>query len=182
MRYQQRVVWFFGALVWGLLAACGTGKDADSSPSASISAPTAAATVRAPAPRDLPVPQVEPHAFEAPFTVGLFTRQRMFGTPDAVQAGGQQAIYRSDDGTVVLNVYAFPTPEEAAHTVQFTLEAGSVERVIGEPYYAPSASFGAAQDANGGYVVAWSHGHWAYIVRTGDSARVLDEFLAIFPY
>ncbi len=170
-------------VVVGLLAACG-GR-ADEAPSATSIFATTAATVsstHAPAPRNLPVPQVEPHAFEAPFTVGVFVRQRMFGKPEAVQSGGQQTVYRADDGTVVLNVYYFPTAEEATRTVQFALEAGSVDLQIVEPYYAPSASFGAAQDANGGYVVAWSHDNWAYITRTVDSARVLDEFLALFPY
>ncbi len=165
----------------GLLAACGGGKDATPRHTA---APAASASPTAPpaAARNLPTPQVEPHQFEAPFAVGLFTRQRLFGKADAVQSGGQQAVYKSDDGTVVLNVYYFPTPEEAMRTVQFTLEAGSVEMLIGEPYFTPSVSFGAARDANGGYVVAWSQGRWAYIARTGDSARVLDEFLALFPY
>ena len=166
----------------GVLAACGNGQD-KAQPATSIFTPAPTKSgARAPAPRDLPVPQVEPHAFEAPFTVGVFVRQRMFGKPEAIQTGGQQAVYEADDGTVVLNVYYFSTAQEATRTVQFTLEAGSVSRQIVTPYYGPTASFGAAQDANGGYVVAWSHDNWAYIVRTGNSARVLDEFLALFPY
>ena len=182
MRYRRVRVFLGTLMVVGLLAACGRDGDAEQASSTSNVALTPAGTLRPPAPRALPVPQVAPHEFEAPFTVGVFVRQRMFGKPDATQTGGQRAIYRSDDGTVVLNVYYFPSAEEATRTVQFTLEAGSAELQIVEPYYAPDASFGAMQDANGDYVVAWSHDNWAYIVRTGDSARVLDQFLALFPY
>ncbi len=182
MRYRWVKVFVGMWIAVGLLAACGGDEEAQQPPDTATTAPTAAVTVRPPAPRDLPVPQVAPHEFEAPFTVGVFVRQRLLGKPDAIQTGGQQAVYRSDDGTVVLNVYYFPSAEEATRTVQFTLEAGSAELQVVEPYYAPAASFGVMQDANGDYVVAWSHDRWAYIVRTGDSARVLDQFLALFPY
>ncbi len=179
MRYRHVVV---GLLCVGLLAACGGGDGHTEQPPSASPIALSTGAARTPAPRDLPAPQVEPQQFEAPFTVGTFVRQRLFGKPNAVQTGGQQAVYRSDDGTLVLNVYCFPSAEEATRTVQFALEAGSVSLQIVEPYYAPASSFGAAQDAKGGYVVAWSHDNWAYIVRTGDSARVLDEFLALFPY
>jgi len=182
-----------GLLVVSLvLAACGGDDDGgdnggDTAPSAPGN-PTAAgtlaptATTRPPAPRSKAEPEGEPYDFEAPFSVGSFTRESMQGRAVSAQTGGLQATYQSGDDTIVLTAYHLDDADQAVATVRFALEAGSIIDLLEPPYYGPAASFGVALDRHGGYLAAWSHNEWCFLATSNGSLDALNNFLEGFPF
>ncbi len=173
------------------LAACGGGDDgnkgggaATGAPSNPTSAGTLAptATTRPPAPRSNPVPDVDPYAFEAPFSVGSFTRQSMQGNATSSQTGGLQATYQAGNDTIVLTVYRFDDAAQAEATVRFSLEAASIIDLLETPYYGPTASFGVGLDRHGGYLAAWGHYQWCFLATSNGSLDALNNFLDAFPF
>jgi len=153
-------------------------------PSAGVNgaAPVPTATTRPPAPRTRPLPDGEPYAFDAPFSVGNFVRQKMDGRAVSAPTGGLQATYFDGASTIVVKAYHFDQPEDAVKTVEFTLESGSAAQVITPLYSAPAVAFGVIQDRHGGYLAAWSHYEWCFLVSTSNSLDVLNLFMDSFPY
>jgi hypothetical protein len=169
------------ATLWLGLVGCGGGKNTDNSPTGGGS-PVEQGTPRAPAPRSKAEPSGDPYEFEAPFSVGTFVRKSMHGNVTSTQLGGLQAIYARESDSAVLTVYHFDRPDQAVQTVQFALGQASMARPVGTPYYSPDVAFGVAQDRRSGYLAAWSHGDWCYLVQTTGSLDVLNAFLDSFPY
>jgi hypothetical protein len=139
-------------------------------------------TPREPAPRNQPVPEGDPYAFEVPFSAGSFIRQSLRGNATSERTGGMQAVYQRDQDVLAVTVYYFEQPEQATETVRFVLEGASVIGTVETPYYAPSAAYGVVQVRSGGYMAAWSHYEWAFIIQTGSAVDILNEFLRAFPY
>jgi hypothetical protein len=162
------------------LVGCGGSKS--SSPPAGGGSPPGQGTPRAPAPRSKAAPPGDPYDFEAPFSVGTFVRKSMHGNVTATQLGGLQATYAQGNDSAVLTVYHFTLPDQAVQTVQFALGQASIARPVGTPYYSPGVAFGVAQDRRSGYLAAWSHDNWCYLVQTTGSLDVLNAFLDSFPY
>lgn len=174
-----------------LLAGCGGGdndKDEDSSSGETPvvntpeSTPVPQTTFYAPAPRSHALPDVKPYDFEAPFSVATFIRQSAQGRTTSPGNGGLQATYQQDQNSVVMTVYHFETADEAARTVQFTLQSGSMVRMVEPIYVGPAIVFGIAEDRHGGYLAAWSHESWCFLVATPNGLDVLNSFLESFPY
>ena len=169
------------AILWLGLVGCGSNKGGDSRTGGGQS-PAGQGTPLAPAPRSRALPSGTPYDFEAPFSVGTFVRQTMRGNVTATQSGGLQATYAQGTNDAVLTVYHFDQPDQAVRTVQFALGQTSLVRLVGTPYYGPDVAFGIAQDRRGGYLAAWSHGGWCFLVQTTGSLDVLQTFLDPFPY
>jgi hypothetical protein len=169
-----------------ILAGCGDKKEKDNkaggTPTVDGSTPVPTQTVRPPAPRSRPLPDGEPYAFEAPFSVGNFVRQHMDGRAVSAPTGGLQATYYDGVSSVVLTVYRFDQPEEAVKTVEFTLDSGSAVQDMVPLYSGPAVAYGVVQERQGGYLAAWSHYEWCFLVSTSGSLDVLNVFLDSFPY
>jgi len=172
-----------------VLAGCGDKKEKTDRPpndtptvGVSESTPVPTATVRPPAPRNRPLPDGEPYAFEAPFSVGNFVRQKMDGRAVSAPTGGLQATYSDGVSSLVVIAYRFDQPEDAVKTVEFTLESGSAVQEVVPLYSGPSVAFGVVQERQGGYLAAWSHYEWCFLVKTPNSLDVLNLFLDSFPY
>lgn len=177
--------WLVGAVVgWLVLTGCGKEEPTPTpiSPEQLETATSIAATIEFVGPRNKPLPQVAPTAFEAPITAGEFRRQSVHGSTTAMQTGGQEATYTIESGTVRLTVYYFDTIDEALNTVRFTLSSTSLTQFIQEPRYSARWSYGVARDRFGAYVAVWSHDNWVFMVRTTDNLGVLQSFLNSFPY
>lgn len=140
---------------------------------------------RDPSPRVRAVPEGEPYAFQPPAVLTSFERRTLRGQPTATQSGGQVATYTagSDAGaaTVVLTAYYFDEPEQARQTALFTLDSDSIADYLAPPYDSAVVAHGIGQRRDGGYVAAWSHYGWAFIVQAPDR-DTLDEFLDAFPH
>ncbi len=175
-----------------ILAACG-GKNnsgdtapAQNTPSAGTTptyvytGPTS--TPRPPAPRNRELPEAAPYDFAPPFTIGAFVQQKTEGHATGLSTGGLQVTYLEKQDVVVLTVYYFDDPQQAINTVRGALENSSVARTVEAPYYLPPAAYGIVQDRQGGYLAAWSHYGWAFIVRTPTSLDALNNFMAAFQY
>jgi hypothetical protein len=154
--------------------------DASATPVQATRAPAITATFRPPAPRSKELPGGEPVDFETPFNAGNFIRDTLTGNPVSAQTGGQRATYSSNGATVVVTVFYFAQMDEATRTAEFTLNNAGGD-FIGEPYYAPTVSFGIVQHSSGDHIAAWSHQGWAFIAQT-ESLDVLQTFLDVFPY
>lgn len=164
------------------LAACGgddDGGDTDDAPAAPADGGPAN---RPPEVRSRPLPEGDPYAFTAPFSVGNFVQRSTTGRVTATQTGGLQAIYSNDSQQAVLTVYHFPTIELAQETVRFTLSSATISRVVEQPTYTTRSSFAMAQDRYGGAVAVWSRLEWVFIVRTTGGIEPLNQFLEVFPY
>ena len=184
---------WIGALVAVIvLAACGgSSGSGDTSPVPNTPSPGTAATYvftgptatpRAPAPRNRVVPEVAAYDFEVPFTVGAFVQQQAQGHATGLATGGLQVMYLQQQNLVVLTVYHFSDPEQAINTVRGALESSSIVRAIETPHYLAPAAYGIVQDRQGGYLAAWSHYGWVFIVRTPTALDALNSFMAAFPY
>lgn len=173
-----------GAAGWLILTGCGKEQNTATpiSPQQHETATSVAATVEFVGPRNKPLPQVEPFAFEAPLTAGEFRRQSVTGHTTSMQTGGQQATYSDESGSVLLTIYYLETTTEALDTVRFALSSTSLTTFIDGPTYSSRWSFGAAQDHFGAYLAAWSHENWVFMARTTDNLGVLQSFLNSFPY
>jgi hypothetical protein len=139
------------------------------------------ATPRPSAPRNRTVPDGDPALFEAPFNVGQFIRQTAQGRTVGTETGGVQATYTHNADTIVLTVYYFDDPAQAINTVQYVLENKNVTPVT-ELFSLTPISYGIVQDQRGGYLAAWSHYGWAFIVRTPAALDTLNGFLDAFPF
>jgi hypothetical protein len=135
-----------------------------------------------PPPRERLLPEGEPYAFEPPFSVGDFVRQTLRGNATATRAGGQQATYRRDTETIVVQVYRFDLTSEAMATVESALNASTIVAQVEEPYSSPAVTFGLVQDQHGAYLAAWNHYQWVFLVSTPESLDVMNGFLNDFPY
>lgn len=140
------------------------------------------ATPRPPAPRSKAEPEGDPYDFEAPFSVGDFTRESMQGRAVSAQTGGLQATYRSGENTIVLTAYHLDGADQAVATVRFALESGSIIDLLEPPYYGPASSFGVGLDRHGGYLAAWSHNAWCFLATSNGSLDALNSFLEGFPF
>ncbi len=177
--------WLVGMTAgWLILTGCGKEqqKSTPVSPQQQETATSVAATVEFVGPRNKPLPQVDPFAFEAPLTAGEFRRQSVEGHTTSMQTGGQLVTYKNEAGSVVLTIYYLDTTDEALDTVRFALSSSSLTKMIDEPVYSVRWSFGVAQDRFGGYLAAWSHDNWCFMARTTDNLSVLQSFLNAFPY
>jgi len=170
-----------------VLAGCGDKKDKTDNGNGTGTAvvqdtPTPTQTLRPPAPRNRPLPEGDPYAFEAPFSVGNFVRQSMDGRVVSAPTGGLRATYNDGANSVVVVAYHFDQPDEAVKTVEFTLNSGSAVQDIVPLYSGPSVAFGVVQERQGGYLAAWSHYEWCFLVSTSASLDVLNVFMDSFPY
>jgi hypothetical protein len=177
---RSLVVGVLLATLWLGLVGCGGSKS--NNPPAGGGSPPKQGMPRAPAPRSKAMPSGDPYEFEAPFSVGTFVRKSMHGNVTSTQLGGLQATYAQGNDSAVVTVYYFDRPDQATQTVQFALGQASMARPVGTPYYSPDVAFGVAQDRRSGYLAAWSHGDWCYLVQTTGSLDVLNAFLDSFPY
>lgn len=193
---MKRHAWL--ALAMGvILAACGGGGDEDGggTPTGSgavTPAPSAVPgsgfvtdapyTPRPPAPRSRALPEGDPYAFEAPFSVGTAVRQTLRGSPVSAQTGGQQATYLAGQDTLVLTVYFFEEVSQAMDTVRFALASDSLVQMVGQPYDGPTIVYGIAEDRRGGMLAAWNHEGWCFLVQTTGPLETLNPFLEAFPY
>jgi hypothetical protein len=175
-------------LVMFMLAAAGCGgndddkkEGGDTPPSTTIITP-APTEVSEPAPRSHTLPEVAPYDFEAPFSVSTFVRQSAQGRPTSTGTGGLQATYQLEQNIVTLTIYYFATADEASRTAQFALKSGSMVEMVEPLYVGPAITFGIAQDRHGGYLAAWSHEGWCFLVATPNGLDILNSFLESFPY
>ena len=95
--------WLVGMTAgWLILTGCGKEqqKSTPVSPQQQETATSVAATVEFVGPRNKPLPQVDPFAFEAPLTAGEFRRQSVEGHTTSMQTGGQLVTYKNEAGSV----------------------------------------------------------------------------------
>lgn len=173
MKRWLLIGWLVVALV---LAGCGgLGKDKNSDDEGS-GVPTLDA------PRNRTLPEGEPFAFEAPFSVGKYLRESMDGRSTATQAGGLQATYAADGQIILLTAYRFTSPQQAVETVRFALESPGFVEMVEPPYYSPAIAYGVALDRHGGHTGIWSHDRWMFKAYTTHGLDTLKNFMELFPY
>lgn len=193
--------WVLGMLVVGLaligLAACGQDDDdpspAGDDPAGNVTDGSAVngggvgtlpptTTPRPPAPRSEALPKGDPAAFEAPLTVGPYVRQDVQGQVTASGTGGQQAVYRSDDGRrVQLTVFHMASPAQALDKVRDQLASASVVRLTGKPHLTTAVAYAEAEMQQG-HLIAWSHYEWVFFAYTSGPREALATFMDAFPY